>query len=350
MKKLFALVLSLALVVAFAVPALATGWASLDTAPVYKDLSIAVYGLETTANTSKVGQLYEELKASYPLVKGTDVHFLVELTVPYGKLSPAVKSLIKAKGLDVEIALSNLTVTKWTSQDATASTLNADEDAITCTFTVPDYASSTVVWRWEVWAKADSADEGKVVATAGFYNKWNDDEMEIYDANGDHVFTVTAEDEGFTVESVLSTKGKVWFPVDGKQIDAKGITVNDAYLITYGGQNKDVLDFYNKNTDTWASADASTYNTVNAVYEKVFGFLGFSFADCDYMTREHYTKFFSLIGEISASYVWSAGSVVVAPVTPELPQTGDNASIVGFAMIAVAMIAAAVVTVKKVRA
>ena len=37
MKKLFALVLSLALVVAFAVPALASGWAQLDwQIPVYK--------------------------------------------------------------------------------------------------------------------------------------------------------------------------------------------------------------------------------------------------------------------------------------------------------------------------
>ena len=77
MKKLFALVLSLALVVAFAVPALATGWATLDPAPVYKEIGIAVYGLQTTANTSKVGSLYEELKAPYPVVKGTPLHFLV---------------------------------------------------------------------------------------------------------------------------------------------------------------------------------------------------------------------------------------------------------------------------------
>ena len=42
--------------------------------------------------------------------------------------------------------------------------------------------------------------------------------------------------------------------------------------------------------------------------------------------------------------------VVVNPATPDLPQTGDNASIVGFAMVVVAMVAAAVVTFKKVRA
>ena len=72
--------------------------------------------------------------------------------------------------------------------------------------------------------------------------------------------------------------------------------------------------------------------------------------ECDYMTAKHFTKFFGTIGEVSASYTWNAGMVVVNPATPNLPQTGDNASIVGFAMVVVAMVAAAVVTFKKVRA
>ena len=104
-------------------------------------------------------------------------------------------------------------------------------------------------------------------------------------------------------------------------------------------------------------ADKNYYTTesdaegaVNAIYEDIFGFLGFKFADCDYMTAKHFTKFFGTIGEVSASYTWNAGMVVVNPVDPKLPQTGDNASIIGFAMIAVAMVAAAVVTFKKVRA
>ena len=47
MKKLFALVLSLALVVAFAVPALASGWAQLDwQIPVYKDITLSITGLD----------------------------------------------------------------------------------------------------------------------------------------------------------------------------------------------------------------------------------------------------------------------------------------------------------------
>lgn len=349
MKKLFALVLSLALVVAFAVPALATGWATLETAPVYKDLSIAVYGLNTYANTSKVGTLYEELSASYPLVEGTDVHFLVELTVPYGNLSPAVEKLMKNVGLDVEIALSNLKINGEVETNVPDG-VEVEDDCITKTFHNPEYAAKTTVWTWEVWAKAKSANEGKVVATAGFYNKWNDNVMKIYNANGNLAYTVTDENKDGTLFSVDNNDAKVIFPVKNGQITKTGIKLvyNDvAYVIAVGSHANGSVDFLAN--DTWVAA-GSLYNTLLENYKDIFGFLGFEYADCDYMTRDHYTKFFSLIGEISASYVWSAGSVVVAPVTPELPQTGDNASIVGFAMIAVAMIAAAVVTVKKVRA
>lgn len=348
MKKLFALVLSLALVVAFAVPALATGWATLETAPVYKDLSIAVYGLNTYANTSKVGTLYEELSASYPLVEGTDVHFLVELTVPYGNLTPAVQKLIKNVGLDVEIALSNLKISKDVVTNVPDG-VETKDDCITKTFWNPDYAAKTVVWTWEVWAKAKAAKEGKVVATAGFYNKWDGQQMKIYNAKGKLAYTVSHTDD-LSKFFVSNGDATVAFPVSNDKINKNGIKINyeeTDYVIAVGSHANGSVDFLNN--DTWVAA-GSLYNTLLENYKDIFGFLGFEYADCDYMTREHYTKFFSLIGEVSASYVWSAGSVVVAPVTPELPQTGDNASIVGFAMIAVAMIAAAVVTVKKVRA
>ena len=62
MKKLFALVLSLALVVAFAVPALASGWAQLDwQIPTYSDITVALTGLDLVENTSKIGSLYAPL-------------------------------------------------------------------------------------------------------------------------------------------------------------------------------------------------------------------------------------------------------------------------------------------------
>ena len=349
MKKLFALVLSLALVVAFAVPALATGWATLDTAPVYKEIGIAVYGLEVTPNTSKVGELYAELKTPYPVVKGTTLHFLVELTVPYANLSDAVKELIKVKGLDVKIATTNMTISKVELGGGNAWSLNADKDTITETYTDPTYSNKTEVFKYEVWANANSDKETKVVATAGFYNKWDNGKMEIYNAKGKLAYTVFQGSNEFAV--VNTDNDFVRFPVNSKgQIDTKGILVNDEWLITFGSQNKSEVDFWNIKTNVWASANAATFKEVNAIYEDIFGFLGFKFAECDYMTAKHFTKFFGTIGEVSASYTWNAGMVVVNPVDPKLPQTGDNASIIGFAMIAVAMVAAAVVTFKKVRA
>lgn len=349
MKKLFALVLSLALVVAFAVPALATGWATLDTAPVYKEIGIAVYGLEVTPNTSKVGELYAELKTPYAVVKGTTLHFLVELTVPYANLSDAVKELIKVKGLDVKIATTNMTISKVELGGGNGWSLNADKDTITETYTNPNYSNKTVVFKYEVWANANSDKETKVVATAGFYNKWDNGKMEIYNAKGELAYTVF---QGSNEFAVVNPAGKfVRFPVNSKgQIDTKGIMVNDQWLITFGSQNKSEVDFYDVNNKVWASADAATFKEVNAIYEDIFGFLGFKFAECDYMTAKHFTKFFGTIGEVSASYTWNAGMVVVNPATPNLPQTGDNASTVGFAMVVVAMVAAAVVTFKKVRA
>ncbi len=349
MKKLFALVLSLALVVAFAVPALATGWATLDTAPVYKEIGIAVYGLEVTPNTSKVGELYAELKTPYPVVKGTTLHFLVELTVPYANLSDAVKELIKVKGLDVKIATTNMTISKVELGGGNAWSLNADKDTITETYTDPTYSNKTEVFKYEVWANANSDKETKVVATAGFYNKWDNGKMEIYNAKGKLAYTVFQGSNEFAV--VNTDNDFVRFPVNSKgQIDTKGILVNDEWLITFGSQNKSEVDFWNIKTNVWASANAATFKEVNAIYEDIFGFLGFKFAECDYMTAKHFTKFFGTIGEVSASYTWNAGMVVVNPATPNLPQTGDNASIVGFAMVVVAMVAAAVVTFKKVRA
>ncbi len=344
MKKLFALVLSLALVVAFAVPAMATGWASLETAPVYKDITIAVYGLETEPNTSLVGSLYEELKAAanYPVVKGTTLHFLVVLNIPaYSKLSDATKKLINNVGLDLAIETTNMTI-----DSASAGTVDADKCCVTETFEDAEKAAATT-YKYEVWAHANSCDEAKVVATAGFYNEWEESTMKIYNAKGNLAYTVTNNGDSFTVEN--SDGDTILFPVkENGKINTKGILVNDEWLITFGSQNG-TIDFYNKTEDVWASGSGD-FSDVNAVYEDIFGFLGFKFADCDYMTAEHFELYFGTIGEISASYTWNAGKVVVNPVTPDLPQTGDNASIVGFAMIVVAMVAAAVVTVKKVRA
>lgn len=352
MKKLFALVLSLALVVAFAVPALATGWASLEPAAVYKEISIAVYGLEVNPNTSKVGYLYEELKTPYPVVEGTKLHFLVEVTIPYGNLTQAVKNLFDEKNLVVKIKTSNMkniACELTNDYDESKANLTDTNGVITDIFTNKAFAKETVTWAYNVTAQAKSDKEAKVVATAGFYNEWENNHMAIFNAKGEKAYDVWTNGSEF---SVKGSKGMVTFPVTDGKINTKGIKVyigddtTTAYILNNGYQANMTIGFVNG--DQFATGDTAA--KLEAVYKDVFGFLGFEFAECDYMTKDHFTKFFGTIGETSASYTWNAGSVIVNPVNPALPQTGDNASIIGFAMIVVAMVAAAVVTFKKVRA
>ena len=81
--------------------------------------------------------------------------------------------------------------------------------------------------------------------------------------------------------------------------------------------------------------------------------MGFEYAGRAYMNKTLIEKNLGTIVEGSASLVYPSGYVQpINPTDPGVnpPQTGDNASVVGFVMIAVALVAAAAVTVKKVRA
>ena len=108
MKKLFALVLSLALVVAFAVPALASGWAQLDTqVDNFKNITMDLYGLEIYPDTSAIGSLYAPLSTYYPIVNNSRVHFVLEINLPKTKnVSPAMERLFNKKGLEVYVETS----------------------------------------------------------------------------------------------------------------------------------------------------------------------------------------------------------------------------------------------------
>ena len=92
---------------------------------------------------------------------------------------------------------------------------------------------------------------------------------------------------------------------------------------------------------------------VKAVLDEICGAMGFDYAGRAYINKKLITKNLGTIVEGSASLVYPSGYVQpINPTDPGVnpPQTGDNASVVGFVMIAVALVAAAVVTVKKVRA
>ena len=161
---------------------------------------------------------------------------------------------------------------------------------------------------------------------------------------------------GYLVDA-LDSKGKtqntyVIFPVTGSGNNQK-VDQSKPIMISYDGQ---LYSIVKSTVNTLAFmkdeyAEGAVYNNLMAVYDKIFGFLGFGYEEANYMTDAHFEHYFgTIMAAQSQKITYPNGSIHVNPATPNLPQTGDNASIVGFAMVVVAMVAAAVVTFKKVRA
>ena len=95
------------------------------------------------------------------------------------------------------------------------------------------------------------------------------------------------------------------------------------------------------------------YRDVKAVLDNILTQMGFEYSGRAYITDKLITKNLGTIVEGSASLTYPTGYVqelVTDDPSVKPPQTGDNASVVGFVMIAIALVAAAAVTVKKVRA
>ena len=384
MKKLFALVLSLALVVAFAVPALASGWAQLDwQIPVYKDITLTLTGLDLVQNTSAVGSLYAPLSTYYPVVKNSRVHFYVEVNLPKASnISPAMELLLNKWKLQLRLGVSNITLDnnfnryiKYSNKIDEKALKVSDFETVDYDFNMPfDYsylksltAGAACTWGGEFWGTVDKDGKDAVVeASIGFYNEFKDGKM-IIDSDQDGVPNYIVYHnhpkfpDGFLID-VCKADGStnfryVYFPVNGDKVDkSETIRINanlcNAKLCEIGEEFSIVKSIV-KNPDFVQGTNYATdaqYNALKAVYDDVFKFLGFEYDEANYMTEAHFEHYFGTIIAHSEKITYPNGNIVVAPVTPELPQTGDNASIVGFAMIAVALVAAAVVTVKKVRA
>ena len=390
MKKLFALVLSLALVVAFAVPALASGWAQLDTqVDNFKNITMDLYGLEIYPDTSAIGSLYAPLSTYYPIVKNSRVHFVLEINLPKAKnVSPAMQRLFDTKGLEVYVEPSYITLDKpvvlyINGEKAKAADFmnGAKKVEVNTTYNVFNCEISNTTpaadvkqkndtcYKFEFWGTVNKdGKDATVYANVGFYNNWGDEGiatwMLVYN-NGDgyNEYVITRGNKRFDVQiwnNVTNTYGNGLYFYTTADTDNKGAMVdyNKGVQVYYNGTEYTITKTVNNivafrltsDTTNTLITEGATYNALVGVCEKIFGFLGFKYEEALYMTEAHFEHYFGKIDAMEKTITYPTGNVVVAPVTPELPQTGDNASIVGFAMIAVALVAAAVVTVKKVRA
>ena len=374
MKKLFALVLSLALVVAFAVPALASGWAQIDAnLPYFKDVTLSLTALSIDQNKTALGTLYLPISETYPVARNSRIHFVVEFTIP-SYTDPAVALLMKDKGLKLLVETTNITldnnydcyenrVKKGTSIWGKLYYDNTVFEDVTVA-----KPAATTTFAYDMWGTVDKDGEAKVVAKLGFYNKFDKNGVMgiCVDADGKDEYTVYWQDaasyngyQGFKI--VDEYNQAIFFPTKGTDDKNQKVDPNKGILVSLNNKDwyvvgRSVIDrtwtFYALGAPNNALLDPTTYTYKELcdLADAMFKFLGFDYVEANYMTKAHFELYKGKIVELEKSISYGAGSVVVAPVSPELPQTGDNASIVGFAMIAVALVAAAVVTVKKVRA
>lgn len=376
MKKLFALVLTLAMVLAIAAPAMASGWDILDSqVPTLKDIKVAVTALAIAPNTTKLGSIYEPLTTMYPIVAGIPVHFVVEVEIPKAEnLSAANKNLIAKKALKLEVDTANIDI-DTTKGGNSAEVLSTGATAVvtgraavntTYDYFTDSYGTSELdrLFTYDVWGtvKKDGKD-ASVTAYMGFYNTWRTS------ATGTEIFDWCTDGDGDNEYYVLHNYG-YYFISDNAATPSEGLLfpVNDAKDPSPVDYNKPVQLYYNggwynisktiNNVVTFTPVanpgtivtEGTAYKAMMAIYDEYFGLLGFPYEDAKYMTEKHFSTYFGTIVEVTATVTYPTGAVVVVTPDVEPPQTGDNASIVGFVMVAIALVAAAAVTVKKVRA
>ncbi len=346
MKKILTLAIALVMVFAIAAPAFASGWDIEIEEKELKDIVITIDALSIDpVSSSLVGGSagYKVLEKTYPVVKETPVRAFVTVTVPKEEnLSADMISYLKGAVSKVflKIETSNLTNVKVYENDAPT------EGRSKILFTDADMGQT---FTYMITGEAvDSYKDAKITAKFGVYNEWESGVF-TFEKNG-KVYTVTHTTNLFTIES---SSAKMTFPTidseNGKIDTTKYLTVGADYKIVK--QVNNILAFQKADEDILTSGE--TYNGLKAQMDEIFGVLGFDYEGAKYMQEDHFTKFFGTVMEGTAGLTYPAGAVtefVTDDPSVNPPQTGDNASVVGFVMIAVALVAAAAVTVKKVRA
>ena len=350
MKKILTLAIALVMVFAIAAPAFASGWDIEIEEVELKDIGLKIQALatETSSNTTwNGGSGYAILEKTYPVIAGTKVHAVVTVTIPAEKnLSADMLRYMDNGLLKLKIETSNLEKVKinavgtdgWKAKD-TAATTTFFKNAAGYTYT------------FEITANAEKSDkDAKIVAKLGVYNEWNNNVFS-FEKDGKK-YTVTFDGSSFLIESKTAS-AKFYVKGDKGEIDtSKAIEVNGGDMITKQVDN--TIAFIGKDSGKiFSDPTDATYKKLKAQMDEIFGVLGFDYEGAKYMQKAHFTKYFGTVMEGTDGLTYPTGYVaelVTDDPSVNPPQTGDNASVVGFVMIAIALVAAAAVTVKKVRA
>ena len=360
MKKILTLAIALVMVFAIAAPAFASGWDIEVEEQELKDIGLKIQALATEKSSNTTwngGSGYAILEKTYPVIAGTKVHAVVTVTVPAsGNLSDDMKAYIAKDLLKTKIELTNLKNVKIYA-DANAKGWERwllSENAKGAAYTINH---TDITFTFEITGYAEKSDKDvKIVAKLGVYNEWASDGTFVFAKDGKEYKVWNDRPTFFDVRNTKTGNG-FEFQVD-KNGDSKDAKLVNSGVVKYDGNDYKVTKGFN-NTLEFVGTDGNNitsgpqYNALKAVMDEIYGVLGFDYDGAKYMTRGHYEQFFGTVMEGTDGLTYPTGYVaelVTDDPSVNPPQTGDNASVVGFVMIAIALVAAAAVTVKKVRA
>ena len=364
MKKILTLAVALVMVFALAAPALAAGWDNPVTPDEFEDLYLNITALSVEESSSVWnGGTYNKLDKTYPVVAGMKVHAYAEIQIPDDSdLSDDIVDRITAGQGKVRISTSNLTnvTASWKFSDETTtrpSFIASGSTSGSIGIGATDFDKTIFI---EIWGETKASDKDvTITATLGVYNEWKTMWFSGQKYKG---FDFFSGNDKYTIYKNIDGVDYAVIPADDQTSSVNFYTKSNGQVenitVTFNGTVYTIQDYMGGDPSfvrvgSTRPITGEELRNVKAVLDDICDAMGFEYAGDSYITDELVEDNLGTIVEGTASLVYPSGYVQpINPTDPGVnpPQTGDNASVVGFVMIAVALVAAAVVTVKKVRA
>ena len=358
MKKILTLAIALVMVFAIAAPAFAAGWDNPVDPEEFENLELDITPLAVDkSSTTWNGTGYQKLDKTYPVVAGTLVHAYAEITIPAAEdLSDDVKTRIQNGMGKITISVSNLTNVKLNVCNRAGLVIENDTVADgKKSYPINGYDLDSTI-TVEIWGNAAKSEkDAKITATLGVYNKFDANNQFRFYAKDGKEYVIVHDGNDYIVTPNNDTDTGMIFQTNGDhQLEAAWVLLDaseadgEEYLIVDSFGEVRFLKVSDNTTATGKELEE-----VKAMMDRICNAMGFSYSGRAYMNETLIEKNLGTVVEGSDSLVYASGYVqelVTDDPSVNPPQTGDNASVVGFVMIAIALVAAAAVTVKKVRA
>ena len=354
MKKLFALVLAVAMVLSLG-SAFAASWGN-NNANTATAKAVTVEVTKYVVLNDAAGNPYYSRLDNAAIVKaGDDVAFQVKISVPSANsLNSQFNTDLFGVGDILKVKVEGINLTYGTDIDYGALQIALTDSAQTFYLTkgvqgtAALYNSSQSKDMYLDKAKEYGAVDLKV--SVKFISDLS--EITVKDANGNKY---TVSKDGTTYNVIANNMTGSWVAF---QTNEKGKVTNIVVGIDNGQalmavKKIDGIYQCEKGTATDAQKLAG-----DVLLNQVCAALGFSAANAlgdgiIYMDDQNWAQNFGVyfVNSNNATYQpYPDVPVVMPPSKPDIPKTGSNASVIVFALVAMAIVAAAAVAVKKVRA